>query len=47
MKINFAKSELVPLNLSEQESTQLVEQLGCKISTLPLMHWKKKLSVDQ
>jgi hypothetical protein len=51
MKINFAKSELVPLNLTEEEGTKLADQLGYKISFLPLMylgmllHWKK-LSVD-
>jgi hypothetical protein len=51
MKINFAKSELVSLNLTEEEETKLVEQLGFKVSSIPLMylgmplHWKK-LSVD-
>jgi hypothetical protein len=47
IKINFTKYELVPLNLSDTEESQLADQLGCKISALPLMyldtplHWKK------
>jgi Reverse transcriptase (RNA-dependent DNA polymerase) len=38
MKINFAKSELVPLNLTEEECTKLAEQLGCKVSSIPLIY---------
>jgi hypothetical protein len=47
MKIKFSKCELVPLNVSEHEGNQLAEQLGYKVSSLPLMyldmsfHWKK------
>jgi hypothetical protein len=46
MKINFHKCELVPLNLSEDESNTLATQLGCKLSQLPMIflgmppHWK-------
>jgi hypothetical protein len=51
MKVNFNKCELIPLSLTDNEGTFFVEQLGCKLSSLPLMylgmplHWKK-LSVD-
>jgi hypothetical protein len=47
MKINFLKSELVSLNLLDEEGIALANQLGCKISTLSLiylgmsLHWKK------
>jgi hypothetical protein len=38
MTINFIKSELVPLNLTELEGSQLAEQLRCKVSSLSLMY---------
>jgi hypothetical protein len=47
MKIFFSKCEIVPLNVTQWEGDQLAEQLGCKVSNLPLMylgmplHWKK------
>jgi Reverse transcriptase (RNA-dependent DNA polymerase) len=33
-KINYAKHELIPLNISDQESTKLAQLFGCKISKL-------------
>jgi hypothetical protein len=47
LKINFTKSELIPLNISTQEGQQYANILGCKVGTLPLtylgtpLHWKK------
>jgi hypothetical protein len=38
MKIKFSKCELVPLNVTVHEGNQLAEQLGCKVSILPLMY---------
>jgi hypothetical protein len=38
MKINFNKCELIPLNLTDSEGTLFAEQLGCQLSTLPLMY---------
>jgi hypothetical protein len=38
MKINFVRSELVPLNLTKSEGSQLAEQLGCKVFSLSLMY---------
>jgi hypothetical protein len=35
LKNNFAKSELIPLNLSESETITYAFILQCKISTLP------------
>ena len=52
LKINFEKSELIPLNLSTQEASLLASQLNCKISTLPItylgvpLHWKKLVVSD-
>lgn len=46
MKINFAKCEIVPLNVS-QEGARLAHNLGCKLGNLPIhylgvpLHWKK------
>jgi hypothetical protein len=46
-EINFTKSELIFLNLTKLEGSQLAKQLGCKVSSLPLMYlgiplsWKK------
>jgi hypothetical protein len=51
IKLNFNKYELVPFNLTDSEGTLFVEQLICKLSSLPFMYlgihllWKK-LSVD-
>jgi hypothetical protein len=50
-EINFTKSELMSLNLTKLEGSQLAEQLGCKVSSLLLMYlgihlYWKKLSVD-
>jgi hypothetical protein len=32
LKINYAKSEFIPLNISDQKSTELAQIFGCKIS---------------
>jgi hypothetical protein len=31
LKINYTKSELIPLNITNQEGTQLANILGCKL----------------
>lgn len=47
LKINFSKSEIVPLNLIEEEGQQIAAILGCKLVSLPItylglpLHWKK------
>jgi hypothetical protein len=47
LKINYTKSELVPLNLTQIEGLQLANIIGCKIVTLPItylgvpLHWHK------
>jgi hypothetical protein len=47
LKINFDKSEMVPLNLTHEEGQVLATQLGCKVVGLPItylgvpLHWKK------
>jgi hypothetical protein len=46
LKINFTKSELISLNISNQDRHHLANILGCKVSTLPItylgtpLHWK-------
>jgi hypothetical protein len=52
LKINFSKSELIPLNLSESETITFASILQCKIDTLPLkylglpLRWKKPSKSD-
>jgi hypothetical protein len=47
LKINFDKSEMVALNLSDHEGKVLADQLRCKLVSLPIiyfgvpLHWKK------
>jgi hypothetical protein len=41
LKINYTKSELIPLNLSESEGTQLANILGSLLELL-LLPWKEK-----
>jgi hypothetical protein len=47
LKINYSKSEMIPLNLTETESYRLANVIGCKIGILPIkylgvpLHWKK------
>ena len=38
LKINYDKSEMYPLNLSDSDSAELASILGCTISTLPLTY---------
>ena len=52
MKINYDKSEMIPLNLSPSEGTALAAIFGCKMATLPLtylglpLHFKKPSLTD-
>jgi hypothetical protein len=52
LKINYTKSEFIPLNLSESEGTQLANILGCKIASLLItylgvpLHWHKLRNKD-
>jgi hypothetical protein len=38
LKINYTKSELIPLNISHQEGIQLANMLGCKLGSLPITY---------
>lgn len=38
LKINYAKSEMYPLNVTSIESRSLATVLGCQLSTLPLTY---------
>lgn len=38
MKINFAKCELIPLNIPSDEGSFLASQLGCKLGTSPITY---------
>lgn len=31
LKINFSKSEIIPINITEDDGQQLANMLGCKI----------------
>jgi hypothetical protein len=52
LKINYSKSEVISLNLIEQEGNTLSTRLGCKVWTLPIkylgvpLHWKKLRNND-
>jgi hypothetical protein len=41
--INFNKSELLALNLAEEDSLILANQLGCRVTNLPLMYLEMSL----
>jgi hypothetical protein len=51
LKINYAKCEMIPFNISEEMDHNLTSQFGCKVNYLPitylgiLLHWKS-LSVQ-
>jgi hypothetical protein len=38
LKINYSKSEMIPLNLQETESNRLANIIGCKIGILPIKY---------
>jgi Reverse transcriptase (RNA-dependent DNA polymerase) len=44
LKINYTKSELIPLNLREDDSINLAQIIGCKISKLPINYLGVPLS---
>lgn len=35
LRVNYAKSQMIPLNLSQEQETNLANTFGCKIGTLP------------
>jgi hypothetical protein len=37
LKTNYSKSELIPLNLTEQEGTTLAIKVECKLRTLTII----------
>lgn len=47
LKINYVKSELIPLNISDTETNLLANILQCKLDSLPMkylglfLHWKR------
>ena len=38
LKVNFAKSSMIPLNLDESEANRLAAVLGCRIGQLPFTY---------
>lgn len=38
LKINFHKSALVPLNITQELASTLASQIGCQLSTLPITY---------
>jgi hypothetical protein len=38
LKINFHKSALVPINLSENSATVIADSLGCKVASMPFTY---------
>jgi Reverse transcriptase (RNA-dependent DNA polymerase) len=38
LKINYTKSEFIPLNISNQEGTQLANMLRCKLGSFPITY---------
>jgi Reverse transcriptase (RNA-dependent DNA polymerase) len=52
LKINFTKSEIVPLNLTKEEGIQYNNILGCKVSSFSItylgvpLHWYKLKNKD-
>ena len=38
LKVNFSKSELIPLNLTDEQTRDLTDVLNCKIGKLPLKY---------
>jgi hypothetical protein len=52
LKINYAKYEIVPLNINFSEVQHLANILRCKIKKLPMkclwlpLHWKKLFTQD-
>jgi hypothetical protein len=52
LKINFIKSEIVPLNLTKEEGIQYANILECKVSSFPItylgvpLHWHKLKNKD-
>jgi hypothetical protein len=52
MRINYDKSDLLTLGLSEEESNNFARLFGCKISNFPIkylgipLHYSKLISED-
>ena len=44
LKVNFTKSEIIPLNISEAEGIELAHILGCKIGKFPITYLGVPLS---
>jgi hypothetical protein len=38
IRINYSKTELIPINLSHEEADALASLVGCKLSTFPLKY---------
>jgi hypothetical protein len=52
LKINYSKSSLVPLNVTNQDGIDYANFLGCELSNLPItylgipLYWKKLRASD-
>lgn len=38
IKINFAKTDLVPMNIAQEEAKQLAVVIGCKVTSFPIKY---------
>jgi hypothetical protein len=47
MKINYSKSDMVPVNLSEEETIYYTRALCCKIGSLPFRYLRVPLHYDK
>jgi hypothetical protein len=47
MKINYNKSDMVPVNLSEEETLQYSKIFGCKIGSFPFKYLGVPLHYDK
>ena len=47
MKINYAKSALIPINMSEEDTKEYAEALGCKKSNFPTKYLRIPLRYDK
>jgi len=47
LKVNFSKSFIVPINISEQKTSILANTLGCDIGTLPFTYLELPLGISR
>lgn len=47
LRVNYAKSQMIPLNLSHEQAINLANTFGCQIGTLPFTYLGLPLLVQQ